>query len=439
MGINRRKFLGACASACLINGVQLSLSKEAFAAGKKTHTLIYIFLSGGMDGLSFVCPIDGNLRDNYDRYRRVIAVPEVGKKNGALKLGQEKEWGINPHAESIQSLWNNKKLAIIHATGMDAGHSTRSHFESQRLIETGSVFNSTKLFTGWMKRYLDTLNLSSDVIVPAVSAGLSQMISLSGFRDGFAVQDLPSYNAIQYGKREFEHNFLEALKGIYASGDKQLERNVRNALDFLDGPVQNISGIAPPSGLYPTHREGLLFGKKFRTIAQIMRSKEPLGLQAATLDLGNWDTHRNQGTTHGLFANKLKSLCQCISAFTKEMEMSGHGKDYTIIVQSEFGRRVRENANQGCDHGTGNMMMIIGDKVRGGKFYGDAPELTDDTLFESQDIATTTDYRQVISEVLRHGCNVSGENLSGIFPGYDGGKPLNFMKSSIVFSDSFES
>jgi uncharacterized protein (DUF1501 family) len=137
-------------------------------------------------------------------------------------------------------------------------------------------------------------------------------------------------------------------------------------------------------------------------------------VEVAFADVGGWDTHVNQGAVQGQLAARLADLSRSISAFWTDL---GSLADSTVLVtMSEFGRTARENGNRGTDHGHANVMFVVGGPVRGGRVYGKWPGLTSDRLYEGRDLALTTDFRQVLGEVVyRH---LGNQNLNSVFPGF---------------------
>lgn len=453
MEINRRQFLSACGSAFLINGLQLGFSRQAMAASSsKPHTLIYVFLRGGIDGLNLIVPTDGEARANYEKYRDYgksgsIALPRAGATNGPLALADN--WGINPNAAELRDIWQDKNLAVIHTTGMLAGENTRSHFDAQKFIEHGTVANTnTQPLTGWLARYLNGLNGLDNFSVPAFSANSTTANSLSGFSRPIALDSFDGFSPVYYARTIYPHDetffeksYLQTLTDVY-KGSSEMDNAMQVAQELINTVrEQDFDNITPPSGAnYPKDGNGRLkaISKDFHRVAQMIRAGGDLGLQTATVDVGGWDTHENQHSAYYSYDDRLAELSAAIGAFYNEMAATGHGKDYTMVIQSEFGRRVRQNGNKGTDHGTGNVMMVIGDKVNGGRFYGQAPTLAESTLFGREDVPAYTDYRKVLREVLGVGLNVSNNDLATIFPGYSDTSMLRFMKSPILFTDGFE-
>jgi uncharacterized protein (DUF1501 family) len=166
------------------------------------------------------------------------------------------------------------------------------------------------------------------------------------------------------------------------------------------------------------------------TIAQSIRFN--LGLRFATLDLGGWDTHEGQGTAgegYHYYQNKIAELSAGLAAFFAELNGSGQMSRVTVVVQSEFGRRVRANANGGTDHGYGNPMLVLGGAVNGRKFYGSWPGLNPTTLSPTfGDVPVTTDYRRVFSEIMIR--RMATPHIGTIFPGYAGYSPLGIVQGT---------
>ena len=169
------------------------------------------------------------------------------------------------------------------------------------------------------------------------------------------------------------------------------------------------------------------FGEHLQVIAQMV--KMDTGLHVATVDLGGWDTHEYQGDgSGGYMADLLGELAQGLSALYIDLDGSG-AASYTdrliVVVMSEFGRRMKENASHGTDHGHGSVMLVLGGQVNGGIVYGDWPGLSNDQLYDNADLAVTTDFRRVLREILIN--RLGNGNLSAVFPGYSGYQPIGIV------------
>jgi uncharacterized protein (DUF1501 family) len=202
-----------------------------------------------------------------------------------------------------------------------------------------------------------------------------------------------------------------SFEEIYAQQNKDVlartGRETFDAVNYLKNA--NPAKYKPENGaVYPTNQ----FGNSLRQIAQLI--KADVGLEIAFTDMGQWDTHVNQGSSRGQLANLLQQFSSAIAALYQDLGQ--RMDDVVILTMSEFGRTVRENGNRGTDHGHANAMFVMGNSVRGGKVYGRWPGLKNDQLFEGRDLALTTDFRDVFGEVAsRH---LGTTDLKKVFPGY---------------------
>lgn len=442
MNLSRRHFMGGCAALGLSAGAQFSWLPKAHAGTSSAqHTLIYVFLRGGLDGLNLVCPTSGVARTNYENYRPTIAVPKVGETDGALALADG--WGLNPRASGFHDLWQQGKLAIVHATGMPAGFSTRSHFDAQRFIEHGSVAQLPSMpVDGWMARYLEGTTSVTGAFLPAVSTTGSPVASLAGFPQTASIGSIDNFHAV--GEKGLRDDYLALLQGIHAGQNGLLPQAVLNAKGLIQ-KLGEVSDELTPHADYPKYDNGRLrrTSQNFHDITRFMKNGPVnFGLHAVAVNIGGWDTHRSQGADGGGgYGNRVAEFTGAIAAFFKEAATHGFANQFTIIVQSEFGRRVKENADRGTDHGTGNPMFVLGNNIRGGKFYGTAPTLNSNELFQREDVPVTTDYRQVLAEVLANGLGIGERRLGEVFPNYTQPAELNLVRNKVVevlFASGFE-
>jgi uncharacterized protein (DUF1501 family) len=161
------------------------------------------------------------------------------------------------------------------------------------------------------------------------------------------------------------------------------------------------------------------FANALQQIARLI--KADAGVEVAFADVGGWDHHINEAPQ---LTNLLRDYGTALAAFARDM--GDRMEDIVLVTMSEFGRTAREDGNAGTDHGHGNVMMVLGGPVHGGKVYGRWPGLAPDQLYEGRDLAITTDFRDVLGELVsRH----LERNMNQVFPGYSPAEPLGLIKS----------
>jgi uncharacterized protein (DUF1501 family) len=196
---------------------------------------------------------------------------------------------------------------------------------------------------------------------------------------------------------------------LMASGKETFE-----AIKFVDSI--NKRPYTPANGaLYPAGE----FGRGLQQIAKLI--KADAGVEAAFVDIGGWDHHTNEA---GQLAPLLQQFGNSLSAFAKDM--GDRMADVVLVTMSEFGRTAKEDGNGGTDHGHGNVMMVLGGPVRGGKVYGRWPGLEPEQLYERRDLAITTDFRDVLGELV---ASHLGQKIDPVFPGFTPGEPLGLIQT----------
>lgn len=377
--------------------------------------LLYVFLRGGYDGLNLMMPIAGTDRAYYEAARPSIKVPA----NEALMLNSQ--FGLHPSFAPIYELFQANHVAFIHAAGLTTD--TRSHFDAQQFIELGTP-GSKATTTGWLTRHLQSApNLPEGVLMPSLAASDLTPISLQG-DFGAAVINSVSNFSYNRGPSTWRNAQRVALRAMY-TGNSWLHHAGIQTLDTLDiVEAADPGNYEPANGaVYP----GGNFGNQLKIIAQMIKLQ--MGLRVAAIDLGGWDTHDSQGDgSGGYFSSLLSELATGLNAFYIDMDGAGnqnYTQRLTIVVMSEFGRRLRENANRGTDHGHGSLMFALGGNVNGG-VYGDWPGLRNDQLYDGADLAVTTDYRRILSEILIR--RLGNPYLGTVFPGYTGYAPLDIVQ-----------
>jgi uncharacterized protein (DUF1501 family) len=170
----------------------------------------------------------------------------------------------------------------------------------------------------------------------------------------------------------------------------------------------------------PTFNAGGQFGRNLRELARLI--KADAGIEAAFADIDGWDHHQNENQQ---LPNLLNQFSTGIAGFCQDL--GDRMEDVVIVTMSEFGRTAEENGNGGTDHGHGNVMMVLGGPVNGGKIYGEWPGLEREQLYERRDLAVTTDFRTVLSELVR--VHLGQKDLSLVFPGFKAEASLGLLRS----------
>jgi len=214
------------------------------------------------------------------------------------------------------------------------------------------------------------------------------------------------------------------LESMYAkSGDQPLARTGNDAfaaLKIIKSITQQPNVQLPGGPATPQYLQGGELGRSLQQIARLI--KADVGVEAAFAEVGGWDHHGNENPQ---LSNLLRPFGTALAAFSQDM--GDRMEDIVVVTMSEFGRTAQENGNAGTDHGHGDVMMVLGGSVRGGKVYGKWPGLEKEQLFEGRDLAVTTDYRDVLGELVSG--HLGQKNLAQVFPGYQPGAPLGLLRS----------
>ena len=379
---------------------------HAGPASRRRKVLVAVFQRGAVDGLSMVVP-HGDPAYYAARTSIAIGAPSSGKSETAIDL--DGFFAFHPALEPIKPLWDARRLAVVHACG--SPHSTRSHFDAQDYMETGTPGVKTTP-DGWLSRGLVARKEKSLSPFRAVALGSQLPRALRGEVGAVAMpsvvdfdvrSDVPAMASGVNPRRGFEALYEQGVRDlIHGTGRETFE-----AVKMLK--AADPQRFEPANGArYPRTD----FGEKLRQIAQLIKSD--VGLEVAFVDIGGWDTHAGQGNERGQLAFRLADFSHALAAFVRDL---GDGmQDVLVLTMSEFGRTVRENGNRGTDHGHATAMLVLGDAVRGGRVYGRWPGLAAEQLFEERDLAVTTDFRQLFAEVAFKHLGVPRE--AKIFPGF---------------------
>jgi len=403
--IPRRQFLQGC-SAAIASMAGAKLTNLAFAQeDNPSDTLVVVFLRGGWDALNVVPPRDGDDRGFYEKARPNIKISNL--------LPLNDQFGLHPAMSPLLDLYQAGKAGIVHAVGLD--YNTRSHFDAQEFIELGTP-GSKSTTSGWITRHLQSNGITS--ILPVIST-TSQPTSLLNFTPTVSLSTPEDFS--QWGN-DLLASQQTALRQLY-TGDTLLHRAGARTLDALNivSPLVN-KEYQPSNGAFYNDDD---FGRQLKTVAQMI--KLDAGLRVAAVDFGGWDTHEYETDgDRGYIADLLNSLASGLANFYLDLD-SGYTQRLSVVVISEFGRRLVQNESYGTDHGHGSVMFTLGGSVNGGQVFGNWPGLNNDQLYDHADLAVTTDYRQVMSELLSK--RLGNSDIESVFPGFSGSyNPLGIFR-----------
>ena len=420
--VNRRGFIKGSAISLFGLGLSGMPGFLARAAGsskvlkpyQKTKTLVFIFQRGAMDGLMAVSPFtDPNL--TKARPTLYMSAAKVGNTSPLIDL--DGRYGLHPGFAPFESLFREGRLAVVH--GMGSPNTTRSHFDAQDYMESGTPF-SKGTPSGWLNRAAGELGKKESPFA-AVSLTSALPRSLYGDFPALAVNNLNDLS--------IEASSNPAAANLTARSFEELYDRTSSTLLSSKGKesFQAMSTLAKTDTRHYVPANGARYpqsplGDALRQIAQLI--KMDVGLEIAFAESGGWDTHFNQGTENGLFARNARDLSASIAAFWTDL--GAHQDEVTVMTATEFGRTVKQNGTGGTDHGRASCCFILGNDAKGGMVHGKVDPLSPENLADGRDLAVTTDFRSVFSEVAEKHLNIRNKAL--LFPEWDG-KSIGVMNS----------
>ena len=401
--ISRRRFLKLTTGAVAVGAAAnfLTLDEIAEAAINRplpsgTPILVMVTLYGGNDGLNTVIPFKDPV---YFSSR-----PEISYKAETM-LPLDAELALNPSMGGIKSLWDQKKVAIIRGVGYPKPD--RSHFSSMAKWQTASP--EKHINSGWLGRWLDSqpedpmLAISLGSVLPPMLAG--NKISGSALPLGGLVIPKGTFagQCIQLSKTARADSPLMAAAAT----------SMRNLFSVSTSIQPVLKSPAPVAVDLPTVNGGNAGGdsnlsQQLDVVAKLIAAGSPTKLWSVSL--GGFDTHANEANAQ---ASLLGTVSDSLSRFMGQLKATTRSNDVTIMVYSEFGRRVTGNGSDGTDHGTAGPMFMVGNAVKGG-FYGEQPSLKN--LYKG-DLAVTTDFRDVYATVIEKVLNSPVEPTLGKWTG----------------------
>ncbi|OYT90561.1 MAG: hypothetical protein CFE43_17645 [Burkholderiales bacterium PBB3] len=411
--LHRRGLLQALTGAAAV-WASPALWAAASPAGEPAGRLVVVFLRGAYDGLSAFVP-HGDA--NYYRIRPNIAIaPPDGTNQTTLAL--DGTFGLHPALEPLMPFWQQGVLGVIPAAG--SPDPTRSHFDAQHHWEIG-IPGKSSAANGWLN---GLAGLQAHGAVPsAVGVGEANPTILSG---PAPVQRVPRGDAATKEGSLADARTRKAVMSLY-SGQDALSRSFQSGAQsrmqtaktlnegMADMAMESAQMLAASNGAGSA--KGLLLDAQH--LGTLMR-KDPK-LRIGFLSAGGWDTHANQGNQTGALANNLGNLAQALVQLRKDFS----GPNDMIVMMSEFGRTSAENGTRGTDHGHGNALWLLGNRVQGGRWHGTWNGLAADSLHEGRDLPVHHDFRGVLAQVLRSTQGLTAAQVDTLFPGYAWDAGLN--------------
>jgi len=375
---------------------------------KKKKILVCIFQRGAMDGLMAVTPFT----DEHLKAARPTLFMSAAKGSAdAALIDLDGRFGLHPSMKAFEPLFREKRLGIVH--GIGSPNNTRSHFDAQDYMESGTPFNKGTN-SGWLNRAVGLLGhdaspfraVSLTSSLPRSFYGDNPSVAISSLKD-FAIQVKGNQTGVNMAAKSFEDLYDKTTSGLL----KETGKESFDALKMLK--QANVNNYVPSNNAnYPT----TALGNSMKQIAQLI--KMDVGLEVAFAESGGWDTHFNQGREQGIFARNVNDLSSCMTAFWNDLEQ--YQDDLTVMTMTEFGRTVRQNGTGGTDHGRGSCNFILGNDVNGGIVHGTVNPLAVENLEDGRDLAVTTDFRSVFSEVAGKHLNITNDKV--LFPEWTGNK-----------------
>jgi uncharacterized protein (DUF1501 family) len=363
------------------------------AAGEASARLLVVFLRGGYDSASLLVPIGSSLYYEARPYV-AIAAPGTGPQ-AALRL--DSDWGLHPAlAGSLLPLYEKGEIAFIAFAGTE--HLSRSHFETQDVIERGQPEEGRRVHnSGFLNR------------LASILAGRSQPIA---FTDRLPLAFRGETQVANVALRQFRKPSIDPVQTAVIAKMYQntaLASAVNEGFSLRDGVAQELSAEMEAASRNAISARG--FELEARRIARLMRGKFNVGF----VDIGGWDTHVGQGAATGYLATRLEELGRGLSAFASEM--GERWQDTVTVVVSEFGRTFRENGSRGTDHGHGTVYWVAGGGIRGGRIAGEQVTLQQGTLHQNRDYAVLNEYRAVLGGLFSRMYGFGSAELERVFAG----------------------
>jgi uncharacterized protein (DUF1501 family) len=374
--------------------------------------LLTIVLRGGVDGLAVVAPVGD---PDWSKLRGDKALALDGP-TPALSL--DGFFALNPAMPNLHRLYQSGQAIFVHAVATP--YRERSHFDGQDVLEGGYVKPGT-VDTGWLNRALAALETGGPAnargrqafavgpIAPLVVRGPAPVLA-------WAPPRLPPVSD------ETTMRLLDLYRHTAPDFARALEERIGLAAIARAGGINSEPDEdRPPVQLGGIEQVRKYYAEAAGAAAQFLARAE--GPRVGALALDGWDTHVNEGAVKGRLANLLGALDGAIAAI--ETNMGDAWRETVVVLVTEFGRTARINGNDGTDHGTATVAVLVGGALKGGRVVADWPGLKDADLYERRDLKATTDLRAVLKGLLADHLRVDDRALAtNVFPGSDAVSPM---------------
>ena len=365
--------------------------------------LVVVELAGGCDGLNTVIPYTNNF---YYQFRPTLSIDP----QSVLPL--DSELGFHPSLTGFKELYDSGEMAVVQGVGYP--NPNRSHFRSRDIWHTAEAESIGQ--NGWLAKYFN--NRDSAASLQGINIGgrvPKAMISHAGSSPAiknintYKLDTDKRYKGDATNKNDVFQSILSEPTTQFAPFQEYVTQTVLDATfssaEILEGRKNYESTVEYPANA---------FGGNLKTIAQIISAD--IGTKVFYVTIGGFDTHASQAEPAdpklGTHAALLDTVSSGIKAFLDDIKAMGMEKDVLVMSFSEFGRRVKENASNGTDHGTANQMFLFGGTVNPG-IYGTHPSLDPRDLDRIRDLRFNVDFRSVYSTVLQNWLEVDPVPLIG--------------------------
>jgi len=405
--LSRRNFIVKAAGAAVFAGVVPEWVPRvvmADSANGARDVIVNIFMRGGADGLSLCAPFAD---PNYYTARPTLAIPRPDSGSANKGTALDNYWMFPKAMTGLLPAFQGGELLVVHGAGLT--YSSRSHFDAQHFIEVGSATDDT-VSTGWLGRHLATswpVNPSAPLRAIAIANGLP--LTLDGALLTIPMPSPPTFAIGGSGSTQAARSTWLANEYYFDQDPARAAAlDVTSTLSLLK--AINFPGYKPSnSAVYPSSS----FGTGLRSAAALI--KAAIGVEAIQIDIGGWDTHVAEAPLNGSLFNTMSDFSNSIGAFWADVLQGNGTYKVTLVAMSEFGRNVKENGNQGTDHGRGGVMFAMGHNIAGGRVLTkNFLPLAQPNLQDGQDVKVTIDHRDVLAEIVANRL----ANPAAIWPGY---------------------